>query len=193
MKYILLFLIVLLIPLRSFSQEKKENKKLSKSSEKDTTSFQLLEEVKIYSAIIFLNKIEAVKYSKLVRDVKRAYPYAKVAALKMKEYNVIVNNAKNKKDKKKLMKKAEDDLKVQFEKDVKNLTDVQGKIIVKLIDRETGNSSYDIIKEFRGSLIATMWQSVGVLFGYNLKTTYDSNGEDKEIEDIVKKIENGEL
>lgn len=186
-------LIILLLPLISFSQVKKENKKISKPAENDSISFQVLEEVKIYSAIIFLNKIEAIKYSKLVRDVKRAYPYAKVAALKMNEYNAIVNNAKTKKEKKKLMKKAEDDLKAQFENDIKNLTDVQGKILVKLIDRETGTSSYDIIKEFRGSLMATFYQSMGAIFGYNLKTTYDPNGEDKEIEDVVKRIEKGEL
>jgi hypothetical protein len=189
MKYIIIFFVIPFLPLLSFSQVNKENKK----SDKDTINFQLLEEVEIYSAMIFLNKIEAVKYSKLVRDVKRAYPFAKVAALKMNEYNAIVNNAKTKKEKKKLMKKAEDDLKSQFEKDVKNLTDVQGNILVKLIDRETGSSSYDIIKEFRGSLMATMWQSVGVLFGYNLKSTYNPKGEDKEIEDIVRKIEKGEL
>jgi hypothetical protein len=179
--------------LLNFSQIKKDSKNKGNNVIDDSVSIQILDEVKIYSAVIFLNKIEAVKYSKLVRDVKRAYPYAKIAAEKMKEYNVIVSNAKSKKERKKLMKKAEDDLKTQFEKDIKNLTDKQGNILVKLIDRETGNSSYDIIKELRGSLMAAFWQSVGVLFGYDLKATYDPNGEDKEIEDIVKKIENGEL
>lgn len=193
MRYFQFIFIFLLIPLLNFSQIKKDSKNKGNNVIDDSVSIQILDEVKIYSAVIFLNKIEAVKYSKLVRDVKRAYPYAKIAAEKMKEYNVIVSNAKSKKERKKLMKKAEDDLKTQFEKDIKNLTDKQGNILVKLIDRETGNSSYDIIKELRGSLMAAFWQSVGVLFGYDLKATYDPNGEDKEIEDIVKKIENGEL
>ncbi len=193
MRHLQFTFIILLIPVLSFSQVKKNSKNQNNQASGDSISVQVLDEVKIYSAMIFLNKIEAIKYSKLVRDVKRAYPYAKIAAEKMKEYNIIVSNAKSKKERKKLMKKAEEDLKSQFEKDIKNLTDNQGNILVKLIDRETGNSSYDIIKEFRGSLMATFWQSVGVLFGYNLKSTYDPNGEDKEIEDIVKKIESGEL
>lgn len=193
MRHLQFTFVILLIPVLSLSQVKKNNKNQNNQASGDSISVQVLDEVKIYSAMIFLNKIEAIKYSKLVRDVKRAYPYAKIAAEKMKEYNIIVSNAKSKKERKKLMKKAEEDLKSQFEKDIKNLTDNQGNILVKLIDRETGNSSYDIIKEFRGSLMATFWQSVGVLFGYNLKSTYDPNGEDKEIEDIVKKIESGEL
>ena len=91
------------------------------------------------------------------------------------------------------MKQAEEDLKAQFEDDVKNMNEVQGEILIKLIDRETGLSSYELIKEFRGGLTAVFYQSFGRLFGYNLKSTYDPTGEDKEIEEIVKLIETGKL
>ena len=73
------------------------------------------------------------------------------------------------------------------------MTYSQGKILIKLIYRETGNSSYDIVKELRGSFSAFIWQTVARIFGYNLKTTYDPAGEDQAIERIVLMIEAGTI
>lgn len=159
----------------------------------DTLPMLILQEVKIYAPVIFINKLEALSFTRLVNNVKRAYPYAKVASLKVQEYNVLIANAKTKKEKKRLMKEAQDKLREQFEEDVKNMTEDQGEILIKLIDRETGSSSYEIIKEFRGGVVAVFWQSFGRLFGYNLKTKYEPEGKDKAIEQIVIMIENGEL
>jgi hypothetical protein len=128
-----------------------------------------------------------------VLNVRKVYPYAKIVAAKSQEYNYLIANAKTRKERKKLMKQAEEDLKTQFEDDVKNMNEVQGQILIKLIDRETGLSSYELIKEFRGGITAVFYQSFGRLFGYNLKSTYDPIGEDKEIEEIVKLIETGKL
>ena len=69
----------------------------------------------------------------------------------------------------------------------------QGKVLVKLIDRETGRSSYSLVKELKGSFQATIWQGLAKLFGQDLKATYDPVGEDLMIEVIVRRIENGEL
>lgn len=161
--------------------------------EGDTVPIYVMNEVKIFGPVIFKNKTDAIKFSRLVKNVKKVYPYAKITGIKVKEYEQIILNAKNEKDRKEKMKKAEDELKAQFEDDIRNLTFSQGVLLIKLIDRETGTTSFEIIKEFRGKFMASFYQTVGRLFGYNLKTTYDPEGEDKEVEKIVQMIENGAL
>jgi hypothetical protein len=137
--------------------------------------------------------MEALYFSRLVLNVRKVYPYAKIVAAKTLEYNRLIAQAEKRKERKRLMKLAQDELMMQFEDDIKNMTEDQGKILIKLIDRETGASSYDLIKEFRGGLVAVFYQSFGRFYGYNLKSTYDPNGEDKEIENIVVMIESGKL
>lgn len=159
----------------------------------DTLPIIALNEVKIFGPVIFANKYEALRFSKLVYHVKKVYPYAKIVSVKVQEYNEVIAKASSRKERKRLMKKAEDELIAQFEDDIKNMNDLQGEILIKLIDRETGASSYDLIKEFRGVIVASLYQTFGRLFGYNLKSTYDPKGKDKEIEQIVLMIENSEL
>lgn len=159
----------------------------------DTLPIIALSEIQIFGPVVFASKLEAITFSRLVLNVKKVYPYAKIVAIKVQEYNIMIANAKSRKEKKTLMKKAEEDLKNQFEDDIKNMNEVQGEILIKLIDRETGSSSYDLIKTFRGGLVATFYQTFGRLFGYNLKSSYDPTGKDKEIEEIVKLIEQGQL
>jgi hypothetical protein len=84
-------------------------------------------------------------------------------------------------------------LRAEFEAEVKDLTMSQGKVLVKLIDRETGRSSYSLVKDLKGSFQAAVWQGVARLFGQDLKATYDGDGEDIMIEVIVRRIESGEL
>ncbi len=157
----------------------------------DTVPIYVLNEVRILAPVAFKNKTEAVKFTKLVKNVKKVYPYAKITGIKVREYEEIVKNAKTEKERRQRMKEAEDDLREQFEDDIKNLTHKQGIILIKLIDRETGNSSFELIKEFRGKIMATFYQAIGKLFGYDLKMSYDPEGEDKEIEKIVQMIEAG--
>jgi hypothetical protein len=159
----------------------------------DTLPVISLSEVPIFGPVVFENKLEALYFSRLVLNVRKVFPYAKIVAAKTQEYNLLIAQAKSRKERKRLMKLAENELKAQFEDDVKNMNEVQGEILIKLIDRETGSSSYDLIKEFRGGIVAVFYQSFGRLFGYNLKSTYEPKGEDKEIEKIVVMIENGEL
>jgi len=159
----------------------------------DTLPVLALNEVKIFGPVIFASKLEALRFSRLVFHVKKVYPYAKIVSIKVQEFNYIISKASSRKEKKRLMKQAEDELMSQFEDDIKNMNELQGKILIKLIDRETGSSSFDIIKEFRGGIVASFYQTFGRLFGYNLKNTYDPNGADKDIEQIVIMIENGEL
>lgn len=142
---------------------------------------------------VFKNQFQAWKYQRLVKNVKAAYPYAKIAGRKMKEYNTMLVNVKSEDEKHRVMKKVEKELKDEFEDELKDLTVTQGRILLKLIDRETGNTSYTLVKELRGTMSATFWQTLAVVFGNDLKAEYDSNGDDKQVEEIVQLIERGAI
>jgi hypothetical protein len=91
------------------------------------------------------------------------------------------------------LKLAEAEIKAEFSEELKSLTQSQGRLLIKLIDRETGRTSYDLVKQLRGSFEAWLWQGVAQLFGNDLKDDYDPNGDDALVESIVRRIENGEL
>jgi hypothetical protein len=114
-----------------------------------------------------------------------------VAGIKFNEYNQKMAGITSEKVKKDLMKQAEAELEAQFGDELKDLTITQGKILLKLIDRQTSNCSYDIVKDFRGKFRAFFYQSFARIFGYNLKIKYDPLGADADIERIVLMIENG--
>jgi len=159
----------------------------------DTVPVIYLDQVYVWGSKSFKNSVEARKWDRLVRNVKVAYPYAKLAGIKFEEYNRKIALVSSEKEKKRMMKQAEDELQAQFGSELKELTFTQGKILLKLIDRQTSNSSYDIVREFRGRFMAFFWQGIGKLFGYNLKTKYDPLKEDADIERIVLMIENGAI
>ena len=119
------------------------------------------------------------------------YPYAKLAGLKLKEYEMVLREAKNDRERRKIMKKAEEELNAQFGPELKKLNFSQGKILIKLIDRETGNSSYALLQDLRGKFTAFVWQQFARIFGYNLKIRYNPSNEDRQIEEIVLRIESG--
>ena len=91
------------------------------------------------------------------------------------------------------MKELEKEIKRDYEGELTKLSFTQGRILIKLLDRETGSISYDIVKEFRGGFTAWFFQGIAKMFSYDLKAEYDAEGEDKLIEEIVQKIEAGEL
>ena len=137
------------------------------------------------------NKMKS--FIKLRRDVLKAYPYARLAAVQLRFINDSIAKISTEREKRRFIKDTEKKLKADFEKDLKNLTITQGRILIKLIDRETGSSSYYLVKELRGSFQAFFWQGLARLFGENLKTEYDPQYEDMMIENIVQQIERGEL
>lgn len=139
------------------------------------------------------NSAESKQWERLVRNVKKAYPYAKLAGIKYNEYNQKMSSVKSEKVRKEMMKQAEDELEAQFGNELKDLTITQGKILLKLIDRQTSNCSYNIVKDFRGRFRAFFYQSFARLFGYDLKVKYDPLGADADIERIVLLIENGSI
>ncbi len=133
------------------------------------------------------------RYYRLVYNVKKAYPWAKLAGKRLKEINDHLVRLPTEKARKKYIKKMEEELMEEFEDDLKKLTITQGRILIKLIDRETGDTSYELVKELKGSFPAFFWQAVAHIFGSNLKATYDARGEDRIIEEIIIMIENGQI
>lgn len=140
-----------------------------------------------------LSKKQLTKYLWLARKVKKVYPYAQLAATKLKEYETELAAVQSDKERRKIMKKVENAIKEQYGDELKKLSVSQGKILLKLIDRETGRTSYDLVKDMRGSFSVACWQGVARIFGHNLKSEYDAQGDDAMIEHIIKRIELGTL
>ena len=157
----------------------------------DTVPLLDVNAVVIFPVMHFESKWESARYDKLVYNVRKVFPYAKLAGIKLKEYKKVLDGMKDEKDRKIFLKKAEKELEAQFGKDIRDLTFSQGKILNKLIYRETGNSSYEIVRELRGGFTAFIFQTLATLFGYNLKTAYEPEGEDQAIEKVVQMIESG--
>lgn len=132
---------------------------------------------------------ERKRRARLEYNVRKTYPYARIAAQRLQIIEQKMQTMEKKKEKRKFLKAEYKSLMHEFKKPVKNLSISQGKILIKLIYRETDNSTFAHIKEYRGSLNAFFWQSVAVIFGHNLKAAYDPTGEDCEIEEFVNKIE----
>jgi hypothetical protein len=112
-----------------------------------------------------------------------------MAARKLDEYDKLLAKIPDTKEQKRLMKVAEKELKKDFSKEIENLTFSQGIILLKLVDRETSKTTYQIVDELRGSFRAFFYQAIAKLFKYDLKAKYDPNGKDREIEKIVRIIE----
>ncbi len=159
----------------------------------DTMPFLQLPEFEIVSKQIFTSKRAQERYRRLVYNVRKVYPYAKFAGEKYQYYNDLLAKEKNNRRRAQLMKQAEKDIKKQFEKELMNLTFSQGKILIKLVDRETSSSAFALVKDLRNGFQAYLYQGIGRLFGYNLKTKYSPHDADRDIENIVKRIERGDL
>ena len=155
----------------------------------DTIPYQYISVINIYAERKFKNKRAFEKYSKLRRDVLKVWPYAKITEKKFNDLAVQLGMTNDERVKNALVNKTEKEIKARFEGELKNLTINQGRILIKLIDRQTGNTSYVVLEELKGNLSAFFWQSLARLFGNNLKAHYDPNGEDAEIEKIIKTIE----
>jgi hypothetical protein len=136
---------------------------------------------------------QAEQWTRTKFNVKKVYPYAILAAAKLKEYDKALEKIKNEHLKKAFIKVCEKDLRNQFEGELKELTVSQGKMLMKLIDRETNKTTYEIVKELRGGFQAAMWQAVACLFGHNMKVEYDAKVEDIMIERAIKLVEAGQF
>ena len=128
------------------------------------------------------------EWTRLRNAVYVTYPYALTAGRVINEVNAQLANVKDEKIRKQIIKSRERDLKRDFADKVTNLSVYQGKVLMKLINRETGNNCYELVKEFKGGFNAGFWQTVAYLFGSNLKQPYDPKGDDQEIEKFVQEV-----
>jgi hypothetical protein len=159
----------------------------------DTIPYIRLPELEVYALKIPKTTKGKRKLTKLVKNVKRVYPYAKMAGIQLRRYDRQLVQAKNERERRKIMKLAETEIKERYGAELRRMTFSQGKILIKLIDRETGETSYNLVQELRGGFTAFFYQAFARIWGYNLKVRYDPEGEDKQIETIVRMIERGQI
>ena len=159
----------------------------------DTLWVADLDEVYIFPTKKFKIRRERRRYTRLIYNVKKAYPWAKLAGDKLAEMEDHMLSLETEKEQKDFMKLVEKELLKDYKDDLKKLTVTQGRILIKLVDRETGDTSYELVRELRGKISAVFWQALARLFGSNLKSEYEPEGEDRLIEEIVVLIENGQL
>jgi hypothetical protein len=129
------------------------------------------------------------EWTRLRNAVYVCYPYAKAAGKIINEVNASLTGITDSKERKRLIKLREKDIRKNFTEKITDLSVYQGKVLMKLINRETGNNCYEILKEYKGGFNAVLYQSIAFFFGSNLKQGYDPTGEDLEIEKIVKDVE----
>lgn len=139
----------------------------------------------------YLKNLQA--YYRLRFNVIKVYPYARLAAVKLQEMNARMETMSSDREKRRYRKDVEEQVRKDFEETIKKMSISQGKVLIKLIDRETGETSYELIKKLKGSFNAFFAQSIAKFFGHDLKSEYDPEGDDKTIENIVRQIERGEI
>jgi len=195
-KYIYLIFIVLLtvLPVPEIkSQGKRVIYYTASVVNGDTIYNAYLPEAVIFPRLVFKSDKERLEYTKLVRDVKKTLPYANQVAKSIIETYEFMELLPDKKAKQKHLEAAQKYIMDEYKPKMKKLTKNQGKILVKLIDRQTNSSAYDIVKSLLGPLKATFYNTFAGLFGNSLKTQYDPEGKDKMIERIVIEVEQGTI
>jgi hypothetical protein len=155
----------------------------------DTLEARQLDNVFFYSKMNEAALTARAKWTRLRNAVYVTYPYAKRAGGVMNDINAKLTGVTSSGERKRYIKSREKELKKEFADPLTNLSVYQGKVLMKLINRETHNNCYEIIKEYKGGLTARFWQTVAFFFGSNLKQAYDATGDDAEMEQIVQEVE----
>ena len=161
----------------------------------DTLAMIVFNPIIIYPRERFRNKAEEKQYWKTVRDIKKTLPYAKLISSTLLETYEYIDTYQTQKQKQAYLKRFEKELFEQYKPQMKKLTKNQGKLLIKLINRETNQSSYSIVKAFLGTIRAGFWQTFSKFFGASLKAGYhpNKNKQDAMIERICIRIEQGAL
>jgi hypothetical protein len=187
-------LFCLLIPFTALAQSPVNQDTLrgdTISQAKDSTMHFDLKPIDIFPDKKDMSPRQFREYTLLELKVKKVYPIAKVAAIKLAEYNRVYSSFKTERERRRYVKGVEKELFKEYEEELRTMRVSEGRILIKLLDRETGNSSFEIIKEFKGGFSAFFWQSVAKLFGHDLKAQYDPVMEDRLIEYIILQIDLG--
>ena len=158
---------------------------------KDTIITVRIRDVWVFPERKFESKKQQQRYSRYVEKVKKVYPLAVEARILLKKYEPQYYALDSQRDRRKLMKNLEKELLDKHKEELKKWSISDGKILLKLINRETDRTAYSIIKDFRGDVSAMFWQGIARIFKNNLKDGYSPEEEDKLLEEIVRKIEMG--
>jgi hypothetical protein len=152
-------------------------------------SSQTLEWVWVQAKMSEAARKRKAEWTRLRNAVYVTYPYAKRAGTIMNDINRQLVNISSESQRKSIIRSKEKELKKEFTDPIQNLSVYQGRVLMKLINRQTGNNCFEIIKEYKGGFTARFWQTVAFVFGSNLKQPYNASGDDREIEMIVMEVE----
>ena len=155
----------------------------------DTIEAKTLPYVSLFNRLTDAQRRARAEWTRLRNAIYVTFPYAKRAGLVMNDVNAHLVGINDKDKRKKYINSREKELKREFADPLTNLSIYQGKVLMKLINRETGNNCYEIIKEYKGGILARFYQTVAFFFGTNLKQAYDKAGNDAEMEKIVQEVE----
>ena len=156
--------------------------------EGDTMTFREMDMVFVFGPMSEAQKEAFRQWTRLRNAVYVTYPYAKKAGYLFNEINFNLSRIPDKRERKAYMRSKEAALRKEFTKPLTNLSVYQGKVLMKIINRETRNTCFEIVREYKGSFSAQFWQSVAWLFGSSLKQDYDPKGEDADLERIVQEV-----
>jgi hypothetical protein len=188
-----LFILLLILGAQLLSAQQPDSSKLVMGiiQGNDTIISVRVKEIWVFPERKFSSKREQRYYSRYVAKVKKVYPLAVEARTLLKKYEPQYYALTSQRDRRKLMKNLEQELLDQHKDELKKWSISDGKILLKLINRETDRTAYTLIKDFRGDVSAVFWQGIARLFKNNLKDEYNPDDEDKFLEEIVRKIESG--
>ncbi len=192
-RFVLIVLFVVLLLNKSQAQRLSDSVMMGIIQNGDTIIHKNLIEITVFPEREFKNARQERRYGRFVDKVKKVYPYARLAGEMLDEYEPKYLELETDKERRKLMKDLEQQLLDEYKDDMKKMTLSEGRILLKLIDRETSRTSFALIKDFRGGVSATFWQGIARLFGSNLKSEYEPQGEDRMLEEVVRLIEVGYL
>lgn len=159
----------------------------------DTLPVVNLREIFVFPDVKLKNKRQQQQYDRLVRDVKRTLPYAKLIYDTLIETYEYIETLPTEKEQRAHIKRMEKELFEQYKPELKRLTFSQGKLLIKLIDRECNQSAFNLAKAFLGPFRAGFWNLFAGMFGASLKSEYDPKGKDAQTERVVVLVENGLL
>ena len=162
-------------------------------NQNDTFYLARMQDVWVYPKMVFKNKKQERFYWKTVRDVKKTLPFAKELTKEMQVADHQLALLPDEKARRKWWKQHEKYLFQKYENDFRHMTASQGQMLMKLMDRESNRTSYDIIKHYRGKASANFWQFVAKLFKNDLKEEYDADDKDRIVERVINLVEAGML
>ena len=162
-------------------------------SDEDTFYLARMHEIWVYPIMTFQNKKQERFYWKTVRDVKKTLPFAKLLTREMEYADQQLAKIPDKKLRKKWWKQHEKYLFKKYEQHFRKMTASQGQMLMKLMDRESDRTSYEIIQHYRGKASANFWQFIAKLFKNNLKEEYDASDKDRIVERVINLVEAGQL